>query len=98
MKTALTFFAVLAGLLWLSSQAPDDQTTAEDMAQFERLVRAADATEARLQRAAAALCVGEHGPGTTHAWTVDGQLVCHPAAVPSWPRNQAVQLATGGQL
>lgn len=98
MKSALTFFTVLAALLWLSSQAPDEQTTAEDMARFERLVRDADAAEHRLERAAAAICIGEHGPGTSHAWTVDGQLVCHPATLPTWPRHQAVQLATGTQL
>ncbi len=101
MKTALTFFALLAllaGLLWLTSQAPDEQVTAEDLAQLAKMARDTAAAEARLERAAAALCMAEHGPGTTHAWTVDNPLVCHPSTQPIWPRHQAVQLATGSQL
>lgn len=98
MKTTFIFFAVLISLLWLSAQAPDEQTTAEDVARFEHLVREVDAAETRLQRAAAALCQADEGPGSTHAWTADGHLVCHPATLPSWPRNETVQLATGSQL
>lgn len=33
----------------------------------------------RLQRAAAALCTAELGPGTQALWTTTGDLVCRPA-------------------
>lgn len=38
-----------------------------------------DATDARMQRAAAALCRAELGPGAQVLWTMEGDLVCRPA-------------------
>ena len=40
-----------------------------------------DATDARMQRAAAALCRAELGPGTQVLWTMEGDLVCRPAVM-----------------
>lgn len=40
-----------------------------------------DATDARLQRAAALLCQAEAGPGAQVLWTQDGDLVCRPAVM-----------------
>lgn len=39
------------------------------------------AADARLQRAAAALCQAEAGPGAEVLWTQDGDLVCRPAVL-----------------
>lgn len=38
-----------------------------------------DEADASLQRAAAALCRAEVGPGAEVLWTADGDLVCRPA-------------------
>lgn len=40
-----------------------------------------DATDARMQRAAAALCRAELGPGAQVLWTIEGDLVCRPAVL-----------------
>lgn len=74
---------------------PSEPDTAQALADMEAMGRQLDAAEARMEAAAAALCRAEHGPGSTHVWTVDGHLVCHPSALPTWPRDQPVQLATG---
>jgi hypothetical protein len=64
-----------------------------DGAHASRMVQAnaeLDATDARMERAAAQLCQAELGPGATVLWTHDGDLVCRPAVM-------TAQAAGGGK-
>lgn len=55
---------------------------ADDIAHRAAVVNAEmDATDARMQRAAAALCRAEMGPGAQVLWTMEGDLVCRPAVM-----------------
>lgn len=62
----------------LHHQAKQSDALAERAAAVNREMAA---TDARLQRAAAALCTAELGPGAQALWTAEGDLVCRPAVL-----------------
>lgn len=71
--------AALFAVLQLAGRA---DAQAEDMASRAAAMRAQLANnDARLQRAAAALCRAELGLGAQALWTREGDLVCRPAVV-----------------
>lgn len=72
------------------AQGPSDTDTLRAMAELDAANAQADAAFERMDRAASALCQAEHGPGSTHVWTADNQLVCYPATLPSYPRAPAL--------
>lgn len=72
---ALVFTAVLFAVLHHTEQA-DDLATRAATVNAELA-----ATDARLDRAAAALCTAELGPGAEVLWTHEGDLVCRPAVL-----------------
>lgn len=55
---------------------PDDHSAEWDMADAIDLAQKAADVEARIERAAAQLCVKLKGPNAGHRWTEDHQLVC----------------------
>lgn len=75
------------------SLGPTDTATMRALAELDAANAQADAALERMDRAAAALCAAEHGPGSAHVWTADQELVCHPAAAPSYPLRDGVKLA-----
>lgn len=72
---ALVFAAVLFAVIHQTEQA-DDLATRAASTNAELA-----ATDARMQRAAAALCQAELGPGAEVLWTREGELVCRPAVM-----------------
>jgi hypothetical protein len=72
----LLVVAAFFGLLHLAER--NDNSHAEQMA---RINAELDATDARMERAAALLCQAEAGPGAQVLWTQDGDLVCRPAVM-----------------
>lgn len=63
---------------------------ADDIGQRAAAVNAQmDAADARLQRAAAALCKAELGPGAQVLWTSEGDLVCRPAVLTASNESRA---------
>lgn len=68
---AATFFAI-------AHQAEQNDDLATRAAAVNQQL---DAADARMQRAAAALCQAEMGPGAQALWTHDGDLVCRPALI-----------------
>lgn len=90
---ALAAVTVLVAAYALA-QGPSDTDTLRAMAELDAANAQADAAFERMDRAAAVLCQAEHGPGSTHVWTADNQLVCYPATVPSYPLQGGVKLAS----
>jgi hypothetical protein len=74
--TGLLTVAAFFGVLNLAER--NDNSHAEQMA---RINAELDATDARMERAAALLCQAEAGPGAQVLWTQDGDLVCRPAVM-----------------
>lgn len=55
---------------------PDDHSAERDQAEAIELAQKAADVEARMERAAAQLCVKLNGPNAGHRWTDDHRLVC----------------------
>ena len=55
---------------------PDDHSAERDQAEAIELAQKAADVEARMERAAAQLCVKLKGPNAGHRWTTDHRLVC----------------------
>lgn len=86
--------SVLVLLAYALAQGPLDSDTERALADLMRANAEVDAAFERMDRAAVELCQAEHGPGSTHVWTADQELVCYPAAAPSWPLQGGVKLAS----
>lgn len=71
--------AVLLVVLFfgIAHQLERDSQAAQTLDAMDAAVAA---TEARIDRAARALCRAELGPGSVAAWTPEGRLVCTPPA------------------
>lgn len=72
---AVVFAAVMFAVI---HQAEQDNALATRAATVNAQM---DAADARMQRAAAALCTAELGPGAQVLWTSEGHLVCRPAVL-----------------
>ncbi len=55
---------------------PDDHSAERDQAEAIELAQKAADVEARMERAAAQLCIKLKGPNAGHRWTEDHRLVC----------------------
>lgn len=86
--------ATLVLLAYALAQGPSDTDTERALADLMHANAEVDAAFERMDAAGAALCQAEQGPGSTHVWTADQELVCYPAASPSWPLQGDVKLAS----
>ena len=75
------FVVVLFGVVYQIDRADAE---AERLHALDMQAQAADA---RMHRAAQALCQAEAGPGTQALWTHDGDLVCRPALLTTQARG-----------
>lgn len=81
-STTLTLIAAVA-LAWVLAitgpgldMGPDDAGNEWAQAEVLQQLQETAALRARLEHAAAVLCVAEGTPDGAHAWTPEGQLVC----------------------
>lgn len=72
----LLFTVAFFGFVEMAENEPAEQ--ASRMSQINAEI---DAAEDSMQRAAAALCRAELGPGAQVLWTREGDLVCRPAVM-----------------